>query len=925
MRLSLAHTLQFKQVIASFSLVTLPLIAIFFYLTWSDLSKRESDFESFEKQFTTAHNNMIKEQIHALVSRVEKESQQSRSSLESVIKNEVQNAHIIATQLHERLSKHLDDTDIQDTIIESLRNIRFFEGRGYLFIDDFNGNTLLMPPSPELEGKSIADIQDDSGKYIFQDLAKTASSEKQEGFSTYRWFTPNQSSHKYENKLSFVKQFKPYNWIIGSGDYLSFAEAQAKQDSLNKVKENALEKSAFIMIFNQDNQSLFSSSTSEKSKTDILFKNDTPITNNEDLSITHTSKIAYWDWTVIGGYYNSVRSTELQNQWNTQLQKQNQHFDRLILGLLIVGFFIFLGAAAISIWLNRTFNKYKEEQEKQRDILLKNQIELELDARVFNSTTEGIIITDSTNKIINCNSAFTTITGYTKNEVIGKNPSLLSAKETPVEVYKQMWETLNRTGHWQGEVINKHKNGYLYPELLSINVYKNNDIISYIGTITDITSRKNTQNKLEHLAHFDSLTDLPNRRQLNAFITHNIQTSKQVDPFIVLFMDLDHFKFINDSLGHAVGDGVLKETASRLINLTHKTDLVCRLGGDEFVVVIKDPDSVNNLPSYVNSIRESICKPINLSGNTLTITPSIGISQYPKDGGNHDALLKNADAALYLAKENGRNRFEFFSTSLSKIAAERVSLESDLRSALELNQFELYYQPQISLETNDLVGCEALIRWHHPKRGMVPPDSFIPIAEDTGLIIDIGNWVLEAAFNQISKWNIKSSDAFNVAINISARQFSESLPSFIDNLLKKYRIQRETVTLEITESLLIKQPAQAAEILSRMRALGIHIALDDFGTGFSSLSYLKKFPLDKLKIDRSFIKEMHNDKDDIAITKSIVATAKHFNLTTVAEGIENKHQEKLLREIGCHNVQGYFYSKPIPAFVMGKKIQLRTL
>ncbi|WP_191600642.1 EAL domain-containing protein [Marinomonas algicola] len=922
----LARNLQFKQILASFGFAIFSLLIIFFYLLWEEKYNRGVDFIEFKENAILEHERKIVQEIKDVIETIAFESNENRNKLKYLIKSEVLTAHIIATKLFHELQTFLPEEKIKHTIIETLRNIRFFDGRGYIFIDDLQGTNLLMPPSPEIEGKSISDKQDDSGKYIVKEFLEIVASEKQEGFATYRWTIPQSNQALQENKLSFVKKFTPYDWLIGSGDYITHAEKDLKQNLLNRIQSKINDNIFFISIKDNAGKSLTPHERTQSNTLSNYFflQDESHSKHDSNFIITQTIKEPIWDWEISGGYYSDQFDDYINQQWLAQTIKQNKNFNNLMLGLLTVSAFILLSALFMSIWINKTFRAYREEQESQREILLQNQTDLELDARVFNSTNEGIIITDKDNRIIKCNSAFTEITGYEETEVKGKSPSFLSSQKTPRHTYLSMWESLTKKGHWQGEVINKHKTGFLFPEWLSINVHKdkNGDVISYIGTITDITSRKRIQEKLEHLAHFDSLTDLPNRRQLNDFIEQSI-TDEEIPYFYILFMDLDNFKFINDSLGHAVGDKVLQKTASRLANLTSSTNLACRLGGDEFVAVIKDPLITPDIKLFVENLKNRIGEPIHILGNSLIVTPSIGISQYPKDGESHDILLKNADTALYLAKDNGRNRYEFFTSSLSKMAAERVSLEQDLRQAIQLNQFELYYQPQIDLNTGDLTGCEALIRWHHPKRGRVPPDVFIPIAEETGLIIVIGHWVLEEALKQLSHWEIKN-DAFNMAINFSARQFDEDVPQTIHRLIKKYQLDAKMITFEITESLLIKQPAQAIKMLTDIRNLGIKIALDDFGTGFSSLSYLKKFPLDKLKIDRSFIKEMHHNKDDIAITKSIVATAKHFDLTTIAEGVENKEQEALLQEIGCNHVQGYYYSKPVTAFDMQQKIKQNT-
>ena len=939
----LARLLQFKHILSTLGLVVLSLVLVFGYLSWRDLDSRKTTHADYKNSLIQQQKQLLQTKAESLLNSIAYESSRSEHQLKQRIIDEVNSAHLIATGIYTNLAGTLADDEIKHTIIETLRKVRFFNNRGYLFINDLAGYSLLMPPTPEREGLLELKQQDDNGVFPTKELIKAATSSTQEGFARYRWYMPKEAGRPLRDKLSFAKQFTPFKWLIGTGDYLHLLEQDIQQKTLERFSQLTLAPFSFIAILDKHGATLASvgltndsfklTKTSQINLQQALNSAQTSF-NSDDFAaeqtnyaktITYVTSEPHWQWSIIAGYYPEKLELALTETLNQQTFNQKSQFNNLLLGLSVISIVILICAILAAFWLSRTFNQYKAEHYKQRASLLKNKAELELSARVFDSTTEGIIITDEKNNIITCNSAFTRITGYSAAESYGKNPSFFSSGQTLPEVYLDMWHALQKHDHWQGEVINKHKEGHYFPEWLSINVYRNNSgaIVNYIGTISDITARKKAQARLEQLAHFDSLTGLANRRQLDNFITHSINQKTQIapaTPFSVFFMDLDNFKFINDSLGHAIGDSVLKETAKRLLHCVSTDDLVCRLGGDEFVVILKHIQGIAHIENIGQSIINAIGQPLDMAGKTLTVTPSIGICQFPQDGENSDVLLKNADIALYLAKENGRNRLEFYTESLSKTVAERVSLESDLRNALALKQFELYYQPQIDLYDQTIVGCEALIRWHHPIRGMVSPDDFIPLAEETGLILDIGLWVLQEACRQMSLWEGDANTQFNLAINLSARQFTHQLTQQVTQILEQYNIAGQRITLEITESLLMKQPENAISILTELRRLGIKIALDDFGTGYSSLSYLKKFPLDKLKIDRNFILGLPHDLDDIAIIKSIVTTAKHFNLVTVAEGIENTEQAYFLEGIGCIEGQGYLYSKPVPAIDMSHKI-----
>ncbi|OUR71030.1 hypothetical protein A9Q77_06965, partial [Marinomonas sp. 42_23_T18] len=452
-------------------------------------------------------------------------------------------------------------------------------------------------------------------------------------------------------------------------------------------------------------------------------------------------------------------------------------------------------------------------------------------------------------------------------------------------------------------------------------------IVNYIGTIVDISKRKNAEKTLQHLADYDPLTNLPNRRFFKERVDSIIELDKQRKPtepinkIALLFLDLDSFKYINDSLGHSAGDKVLKVIASRLLEHQNDNIIVSRLGGDEFVILLQNIVSEHAVKQFCNGLMQSIEKPMDILGRSIIITHSLGVTLYPKDGDTTNILLKNADAALHKAKESGRNNVQFFTANLNRDAMKKLSLENDLRRALKRNQFEVYYQPQVDLNNKQVIGCEALIRWHHPTKGFVSPIDFIPLAEETGLINDIGEWVLFEACQQAANWRNEYGRAIDMAINLSARQFDDMLVATVIKALKQSKLPSHCLTLEITESILVHNPEDVIHTLTQLRQLGIKIALDDFGTGFSSLSYLKRFPLDKLKIDRAFVKGLPNDSDDSAIIASVLAVAEHFNLTTIAEGIENPEQDIFLKELSCSQGQGYFYDKPLTAHDMSQRLK----
>jgi len=543
--------------------------------------------------------------------------------------------------------------------------------------------------------------------------------------------------------------------------------------------------------------------------------------------------------------------------------------------------------------------------------------QLQLFARVFEQSGEAIIITGPGSEILAVNSTFTRLTGYSQDDALGKNPRMLQSGKESCEFYQAMWDILSRENYWQGELWNKRKDGSLYPKWLAISVVRNDqgEVINYIGSFTDISERKQAASRIERLAHYDPLTNLPNRYNLLGKLTQALELAKRsVTNLSLLFIDLDHFKNINDSLGHHIGDILLNQVAERLLESVRSADIVARLGGDEFVVVLQQIHSGIDAALIATKIQQSLSQTFQLEGHSLHITPSIGISVFPYDGENVDDLMKNADLAMYHAKGKGRNNYQFYKMEMNEDVHERLLLESDLLAAIGREEFILHYQPQIDLASGRTIGVEALVRWQHPERGMVMPDIFIPLAEETGLILPIGDWVLKNACWQMAAWSLEGLPPFRMAVNLSARQFKKgNLPGMLEDLILATGIDPHLLELEITESVAMDNPERAIYHLRRFREMGIELAIDDFGTGYSSLSYLKLFPVNRLKIDRSFIQSIETGSEDSAIAAATIALAHTLGKDVVAEGVETEGQLSFLRDQLCDIVQGYLFSVPLPA------------
>ncbi len=527
----------------------------------------------------------------------------------------------------------------------------------------------------------------------------------------------------------------------------------------------------------------------------------------------------------------------------------------------------------------------------------------------FDSASEGIMIIDADANIIAINKGFSDITGYSEEEVLGTTPKIFSVGD------HELWKTITKEGKWKGEVHNLRKNGEAYQEWLTLTAVKNNQgvLINYVGVFADITEIKASQLKLNKLVNHDALTGLPNRRLLNELLDQAIKQGERLQQAVaVLFIDLDRFKAINDSLGHQVGDKLLFEASMRISQSIRESDVVARLGGDEFLVVMNMISKPEDAALVAQKINHALQREFIIAGKEIFIGASIGIAISFKDGNDVDSLIKAADIAMYQVKNRGKNNYCFYSKDLSNNAVERFTMENQLRRALERDQFELFYQPQVYIDTGEIIGAEALIRWNHPELGLVFPDKFIPVAEETGLIVQIGEWVLKQAALQALDWKALGLNLQWISVNVSGVQIMRG--NFADTV---YGVLIETdcdpslLELEITESTVMQNTDYVVDTFSHIKKLGVRLAIDDFGTGYSSLSNLKRLPLDKIKIDQSFVRDLPEDLDDAVIANTINAMAHSLGFSVIAEGVETQAQAEFLKNIGCQEAQGYLYGKPI--------------
>ncbi len=553
--------------------------------------------------------------------------------------------------------------------------------------------------------------------------------------------------------------------------------------------------------------------------------------------------------------------------------------------------------------------------------LKRKETELLLAARVFDASTEGIIITDASGRILKINRAFQDITGYSEAECLGQTPAFIKSGLHDPTFYAALWQQVFGQGRWQGEIWNRRKNGEIYPAWLSISAARDSHghISHFIGISTDISRHKEAEAHINRLANYDSLTGLPNRALLQDRLDQAIaqaQLAKRGEPrhVALMFLDLNRLKQVNDSLGHAWGDRVIQLTAERLAALVGPQVTISRHVGDQFALLFSQLNGSRAAAAMAERLLQVVQEPLVLEDQNISMTASIGISLFPDDGDDSAALLRNGDSALHHAKQSGRGNFQFYRDEMNAASLERLVFEQSLRHALERGELELFYQPQFAFADGRLVGMEALLRWRHPTLGLVPPDRFIPLAEETGLIVPIGRWVLQEACRQALAWSRQFQAPLRMAVNLSANQFdAEDLAKVVRAALQQSGLPPAQLELELTESTLMRDADLATSTLRELKGLGVLLAVDDFGTGYSSLTYLRRFPLDTLKIDRSFVLDMERDANAKAITQAVVALGRSLGLTTVAEGVETPEQQTILRDLQCTLAQGYLFSRPVPA------------
>lgn len=912
--------------------VTLSLAGFF---SWQSLREQSAAFERIEKAISSQQHTRLTAEMNSAMGYLEFARSRSESLLRHSMVDQVDSALKMVEALHARETGKRPTAEVQKLIIEALRPMRFFDGRGYYFVDDMDGQFVLLPTAPRLEGKNGIDNRDDRGHYIMKGLIDAARKPQGEGFSSYRWYRPDRPK-EMADKLAYVRHFAPYDWLIGTGDYTYEWEELQKKEAMARLRALRFGETGQIGLLDRDGRSLLSPTTATlegKALADMPERERTTLTRLQALAKEGGGIISYdwinpktgqpasktallrtyepWGWVLVVTMFDDDLRGTLAEQRQLQEEggaRRNLQLAMALAGALTLGL---MCSWVFSRWLRGVLAGYQAERER-------TEVDLRIAAIAFESQ-EGMLVTDAHSTILRVNKAFTRMTGYAAEEVMGKTPSILASGRHDKAFYVAMRDSMQQHGAWAGEIWNRRKSGDVYPEWLTISAVKTatGQVSHYVSTLTDITQRKAAEDEIRHLAFFDPLTRLPNRRLLMDRLQQALVTSQRTGrEGALMFIDLDNFKLVNDTLGHDKGDQLLCEVARRLSASVREGDTVARLGGDEFVVMLEElsphsQEAAAQCRLVGEKVLGELAQPHHLAGQDVGSSCSIGIALFTDHHTSADDLMKHADLAMYQAKGDGRNALRFFDPVMQAAIMARMAIEKDLRHAVRDGQLRLYFQPQFHLDGH-MTGAEALLRWQHPQRGMVSPAEFIPLAEDTGQILPMGQWVLETACQQLADWARQpSTAALTLAVNVSGRQLRQ--PDFVDAVLAtlgRTAAPASRLKLELTESLLLENKEDTIQKMTALKAHGVGFSLDDFGTGYSSLAYLKRLPLDQLKIDQSFVRDVTDDPKDAAIVRTVVALAESLGLNVIAEGVETAAQRDSLASHGCLHYQGYLYGRP---------------
>ena len=925
------------HLLATLAVVLVMTMSLIAFFTWQNHVEQVQTLQRVEQTIQAEKSTRLSTELDAVTNYLQFMHSRTEETLRRNAAAQVDSVMQLVEALYARESPRRSPEEVKRLIIEAIRPMRFFDGRGYFFIDDMKGQFILLPTGPHYEGKDGIDNRDDTGHYIMRGLIDAARRPDGQGFSRYRWYRPD-SPKVMADKIAYVRYFKPFDWLIGTGDYTYEWEEMQKQEAIARLRRIRIGDSGYVGILNLQGKSILSPGLPS---VEGKFIPAMPSRYHEALNkLMETARsggglVNYvwphpktgalakktalvrtfepWGWVLVANIYLDETEAAIAKEMGV---RREANLQRTSLLALVVALTLALGVLTsftFTRWARQLFQRYDQERKR-------TEMDLRISAIAFEAQ-EGMFVTDDQSVILRVNRSFTDITGYTPEDVIGKTPAILSSGRHDARFFESIWKQIAEHDAWRGEIWNRRKDGTVYPEWLTITAVRNalGTVTHYVSTLTDITLRKAAEEQIRHLAFFDPLTRLPNRRMLLDRLNQAMVNSRRTaQTGALLFIDLDHFKMVNDTLGHDKGDGLLEQVAHRLTESVREGDTVARQGGDEFVVMLENlgPDrteAATRADLIGQKILQRVSRPYHVAGHEIVSSCSVGVALFQGQTDTPEELMKRADTAMYQAKEAGRHTVRFFDPEMHGAMLKRVAMEAAMRDSLRDGRFVLFYQGQTDSQGR-LRGTEALLRWQHPTLGLIPPAQFIPIAEDTGLILPLGRWVLQTACEQLTRWAQQPDwQHVSVSVNVSGRQMRQA--NFVQEVLEvlaQTGAPPERLKLEITESLLLVNKEDTIAKMDALKARGVGFSLDDFGTGYSSLAYLKRLPLDQLKIDRSFVRELPGESRDAAIVQSIVALASSLGLTTIAEGVETGLQKAHLERLGCHNFQGFLFGLPAP-------------
>ena len=918
--------------------------------SWQQVSDHRTSLSRLEAVL----NANVEERLRAEMQSATNALEFSRSRTDAVLRQQLVEKVDLALQLaesiHARESARLPAAEVKRQIVEALRPLRFFDGRGYYFVDDMQGRFILLPTAPQYEGQLAPDNRDDTGHPIMQGLIEAARKPQGQGFSRYRWYRPD-APDTMADKLAYVRHFAPYDWLIGTGDYTYEWEDILQLEALERLRTIRFGRSGYVAVLDAEGRALlFPANREEEGKALESFEEarraalhairskaregggfvryDWPDPDKNGAMAEKLALVSTWEpwgWTLVVTLFQDETTAAL----NAELARHEAgNTQRLVnLGYALAGALLvaFVASLLFSRWSRNLFRTYHDENQAQREALARQAEALrdsENKLNVILDTVEAhIYIKDTSFRYQYANHQVCALFGCTFKDIVGKDDHAFFDAATVEQIRDNDRKVLEGGERVAVEEVNRSRDGGPPRAFLSVKIplrRENGEIVALCGVSTDITQRKAMEDEIRQLAFYDPLTHLPNRRLLGDRLQQALVASARSGEYCaLLFIDLDNFKTLNDTLGHDKGDILLQQVAARLITCVREGDTVARLGGDEFVIMLsglgeESAEAARRAKAVGEKVLAHLGQPFQVPGRTHFSTGSVGITVFEGRAHSADDLLKQADLAMYQAKASGRNTLRFFDPQMQAALNTRAALEADLRRGLAEEQFVLFYQVQIGRNGQPL-GVEALLRWMHPEQGLQGPNSFIPVAEETGLIIAIGNWVLSAACRQLSLWQQDPLTAgLSIAVNVSARQFRQ--PEFVAHVLSaidSHAIDGQHLKLELTESLLLDDVNDTIAKMTALKRRGVSFSLDDFGTGYSSLSYLKSLPIEQLKIDQSFVRDLLSDPNDAAIARAIITLADSLGLTVIAEGVETEAQRDFLAAQGCHAYQGYLFGRPV--------------